>query len=118
MDWIGAMSVLSAGGFGGAVECTSWAGRADSACGGPLGTAVPAPGLALVPLAEGAGAGAAAVAGADDGAAAAAVAGVSSGVGSLSIGIGPSAEAAAAAGIGCCWSDMVRFVSVLCAMVQ
>ena len=107
MDWIGAMSVLSAGGFGGAVECTSWAGRADSACGGPLGTAVPAPGLALVPLAEGAGA--AAVAGADDGAA---------GVGSLSIGIGPSAEAAAAAGIGCCWSDMVRFVSVLCAMVQ
>ena len=117
MDWIGAMSALSAGEFGGAVECTSWAGRADGACGGPLGTAVPAPGLALVPLA--AGAGAAAVAGADDGAAAAAeVAGVSSGVGSLSIGIGPSSEVAAAAGIGCCWSDMVSFVSVLCARVQ
>ena len=92
MDWIGAMSVLSVMGLGGAVLCTSCAGSADGACGGPLGVVVVAAAAAVaceLPLSTEAGAG---DADAD------AVAGLSSGVGSLSIGMGPSSEAAT----GCC----------------
>jgi len=106
MDWIGAMSVLSAGGLVGAVECCNCAGRADLAW---FGTALLVPVLVLL-VAAGAGAGigaAGAGVGADAGDGDAGAAGllvssllVVSGVGSLSIGVASSF----------CDVDMVTFI--------
>jgi len=108
MDWIGAMSVLSAGGLVGAVECCNCAGRADLAW---FGTALLVPVLVLL-VAAGAGAGigaAGAGVGADAGDGDAGAAGlllvssllVVSGVGSLSIGVASSLF---------CDVDMVTFI--------